>query len=291
MASSSSGDNPVNIKDAVEVLVHSLDDESSIVREASISALYEIAPLNPMLVLDCCSLISRGGRKRFGNIAGVFTVMAHAVRAIDSKDADTFFMSKLVKITLAEMISSKDVNADWQRAASGLIVAVGMHMPDLMMEEISVHLSGPNSSLPAVVQTLADFASTGALLFIPRLKGVLLRVLPILGNVKDSQRPIFANAFKCWCQAALQHDNDSPFEAFLDADVLSFLNSVFELLLKVWVNSRDLKNHLNMRAVSKACQAGVWQDFSSPAGCCLKPSASGYSWPREGVMMTKQLRF
>ncbi|XP_031501558.1 protein SHOOT GRAVITROPISM 6 isoform X2 [Nymphaea colorata] len=244
MASSSAGDHAVNTKDAVEVLIHSLDDESSVVREASMAALYEIAPLNPMLVLDCCSVISRGGRKRFGNIAGVFTVMAHAVRAIDSKDVDPFFMSKLVKITLAEMISSKDVNADWQRAASGLVVAIGMHMPDLMMEEISVHLSGPHSSLPAMVQTLADFASTGASLFIPRLKGVLLRVLPILGNVKDSQRPIFANAFKCWCQAALQHDHDSSFEAFLDADVLSFLNSVFELLLKVWVNSRDLKVRL-----------------------------------------------
>lgn len=94
-----------------------------------------------------------------------------------------------------------------------------------MMEEIFFHLSGPNSALPAMVQILADFASSEgfvsvaliyfhsfssitaiifrtteilicsfeALKFTPRLKDVLLRVLPILGSVKDSQKPIFAN--------------------------------------------------------------------------------------------------
>lgn len=35
--------------------------------------------------------------------------------------------------------------------------------------------------------------STKALQFTPRLKGVLSRVLPILGNVRDVHRPIFAN--------------------------------------------------------------------------------------------------
>jgi len=32
-----------------------------------------------------------------------------------------------------------------------------------------------------------------ALQFTPRLKDVLLRVLPILGSVRDGQRPVFAN--------------------------------------------------------------------------------------------------
>lgn len=37
------------------------------------------------------------------------------------------------------------------------------------------------------------FNSIEALQFTPRLKGVLLRVLPILGNIRDVHRPIFAN--------------------------------------------------------------------------------------------------
>ncbi|WJZ93744.1 hypothetical protein VitviT2T_012661 [Vitis vinifera] len=167
--------------------------------------------------------------------------MASAVRALEKRDVDPPFMAKLAKIATAEMISSKELSADWQRAAAGLLVSIGSHLPDLMMEEIFLHLPGPNSALPAMVQILADFASADALQFTPRLKGVLSRVLPILGNVRDAHRPIFANAFKCWCQASWQYSMDFPSTSPLDADVMSFLNSAFELLLRVWATSRDLK--------------------------------------------------
>ncbi|CAL9086725.1 unnamed protein product [Musa textilis] len=240
---SSSGSLPV--LEAVQVLVSSLVDESPVVRESSLAALREIAPLNPLLVIDCCVSISKGGRRRFGNMAGVFLVMAGAVRAMDPKDVDTTYMAKLAKIATSEIITSKELNADWQRAAAGLLVSIGSHAPDLMMEEVFLHLSGPNSALQSMVQILADFASAEALKFTPHLKDVLLRVLPILGSVRDAQRPVFANAFKCWCQAAWQYIGDFPSDPLLDSDVMSFMNSVFELLLRVWAGSRDLKVRLS----------------------------------------------
>jgi hypothetical protein len=80
-----------------------------------------------------------------------------------------------------------------------------------------------------------------ALQFSSRLKDVLLRVLPILGSVRDTHRPIFANAFKCWCQATWQHLGDFPSDHLFDSDVMSFMNSVFELLLRAWASSRDLR--------------------------------------------------
>ncbi|XP_072987438.1 protein SHOOT GRAVITROPISM 6 isoform X1 [Typha latifolia] len=233
------------LPEAVQVLVSSLADESPIVRKASLESLREIAPLNPMLVLDCCSAVSRGGRRRFSNMAGVFLVMASAVQAMDRKDVEPTYMAKLAKAATTEIVTSKEFNADWQRAAASLLVSIGSHAPDLMMEEIFLHLSGTNSALPAMVQILADFASAEALQFTPRLKDVLLRVLPILGNVRDAQRPVFANAFKCWCQAAWQYHGDYPSDPLLDSDVMSFMNSVFDLLLRVWSNSRDLKVRLS----------------------------------------------
>ncbi|KAH0471150.1 hypothetical protein IEQ34_000873 [Dendrobium chrysotoxum] len=236
---------PVPAPEAVLVLVSSLADESSIVRDASVAALKEIAPLNPLTVLDCCCAVFRGARRRFANMAGVFTVMACAARAMDKRDVDPALMTKLAKIATAEIITSKELNAEWQRAAASLLVSIGSHVPDLMMEEIFFHLSGPNSALPAMVQILADFAYAEAFKFTPRLKDVLLRVLPILGGVKDSQRPIFANAFKCWCEAAWHYIGDFPSHPVLDSDVISFLNSVFELLLRVWASSRDLKVRLS----------------------------------------------
>ncbi|KAJ6742502.1 MAESTRO HEAT-LIKE REPEAT FAMILY MEMBER 1 [Salix viminalis] len=240
MASSSSGIS-IAASEAVQVLVSSLADESSTVRQSSMASLKDIATLNPLLVLDCCYTVSRGGRRRFGNMAGVFQVSALGVSALKEGDVDPSFMAKLAKIATTEMISSKELNADWQRAAAGLLVSIGSHLPDLMIEEIFLHLSGPSSALPAMVQILADFASANAIQFIPRLKGVLSRVLPILGNVRDVHRPIFANAFRCWCQATWQYNMDSPSHSPLDADVMSFLNSAFELLLRVWATSRDLK--------------------------------------------------
>lgn len=242
MASSpSSSANSIPAPEAVQVLVSSLADESSVVREASMASLKDIASLNPLLVLDCCAAVSRGGRRRFGNVSGLFQVMAFGVRALDKDDADHTFMSKLTKIATSEMISTKEINTDWQKAASRLLVSIGSHFPDLMMEEISVHLSGASSALPAMVQTLAEFASTDALQFTPRVKAVLSRVLPILGSVRDVHRPVFANAFKCWCQATSLYSTEFPSHEVLDADVMSFLNSAFELFLRVWVSSRDLK--------------------------------------------------
>ncbi|KAK8493247.1 hypothetical protein V6N13_035112 [Hibiscus sabdariffa] len=241
MASSSSLGSSIPAPEAVQVLVSSLADESPMVREASMASLKELSPLNPLLVLDCCSAVSRGGRRRFGNMAGVFQVMAFGVRALDKKDIDASYTGKLAKIATAEIISSKELNVDWQRAAASLLVAIGLHLPDLMMEELFLHLSGPSSSLPAMIQILADFASADALQFTPRLKGVLSRVLPILGNVRDVHRPIFANAFKCWCQAVWQYNIDFPSNSLIDGAVMSFLNSAFELLLRVWAASRDLK--------------------------------------------------
>ncbi|KAL4297964.1 hypothetical protein GQ457_12G011030 [Hibiscus cannabinus] len=241
MASSSSLGSSIPAPEAVQVLVSSLADESPVVREASMASLKEISPLNPLLVLDCCSAVSRGGRRRFGNMAGVFQVMAFGVGALDRNDIDASYIGKLAKIATAEIISSKELNTDWQRAAASLLVAIGLHLPDLMMEEIFLHLSGPISALPAMIQILADFASADALQFTPCLKGVLSRVLPILGNVRDVHRPIFANAFKCWCQAVWQCNIDFPSNSLIDGDVMSFLNSAFELLLRVWASSRDLK--------------------------------------------------
>ncbi|XP_021290042.1 protein SHOOT GRAVITROPISM 6 isoform X3 [Herrania umbratica] len=241
MASSSSIGSSLPAPEAVQVLVSSLADESPMVREASMASLKDISPLNPLLVLDCCSAVSRGGRRRFGNMAGVFQVMAFGVRALDKKDIDASYMGKLAKIATAEIISSKELNADWQRAAASVLVSIGSHLPDLMIEEIFLHLSGPSSALPAMVQILADFASADAMQFTPRLKGVLSRVLPLLGNVRDAHRSIFANAFKCWCQAVWQYNLDFPSDSPLDGDVMSFLNSAFELLLRVWAASRDLK--------------------------------------------------
>lgn len=45
--------------------------------------------------------------QRFGNMAGVFQVMAFSVGALEKGESDAVFMGKLAKIATAEIISSK----------------------------------------------------------------------------------------------------------------------------------------------------------------------------------------
>ncbi|KAH0886943.1 LOW QUALITY PROTEIN: hypothetical protein HID58_063039 [Brassica napus] len=235
MASSSLGSS-IPAPEAVQLLVSSLADDSSVVREASMASLRDIASLNPLLVLDVAMLchveeegIDLTGLRESG---GCCSVMAFSVGALEIGESDEAFMGKLAKIATAEIISSKELNADWQRQASGLLVSIGTHFPDLMMEELFLHLSGPASASPAMVQILLILP---LLMFTPRLKDVLSRVLPILGNVRDVHRPIFANAFKCWSQAVWLYITDLTSDSPLDSDV------IFELLLRVWTTSRDHK--------------------------------------------------
>ncbi|KAG6479397.1 hypothetical protein ZIOFF_062860 [Zingiber officinale] len=112
-----------------------------------------------------------------------------------------------------------------------------------MMEEVFLHLSGSNIALQSMVQILADFATVEG---VQHLLCALTFSFPlhVFLVVRDAQRPVFANAFKCWCQAAWQYIRDFPSDPLLDTDVMSFMNSVFELLLRVWASSRDLKVRL-----------------------------------------------
>ncbi|EHA8588355.1 hypothetical protein COCNU_scaffold004857G000020 [Cocos nucifera] len=91
-----------------------------------------------------------------------------------------------------------------------------------MMEEIFLHLSGTNSALPAMVQILADYASAEGYAYLCLLYVYLM--VP---------------------EAAWQYIGDFPSDSLLDSDVMSFMNSVFELLLRVWASSRDLKVRLS----------------------------------------------
>lgn len=248
MASSLSGD-AFSRPEVIQVLVGALGDESAMVRKAAIGALQENASFNSIAILDCCTNMFRSGRRRFGqdgcHIAGIFQIMAFTVRVMNEHEIDAALMTKLAKVATSEMIISKDLNTDWQHAASSLLVAIGTRLPDLMMEEVFLHVGGSSVAISAMVQTLAEFASADACQFTLRLKDVLLRVLPVLGNVKDAQRPIFANAIKCWCQAAWQYRADFPSAPPFDSDVLAFLHSAFDLLLRVWATSCELKVRLS----------------------------------------------
>ncbi|KAI8563250.1 hypothetical protein RHMOL_Rhmol03G0098300 [Rhododendron molle] len=169
MASSSSG-NAIPAPNAVRVLVSSLADESPMVREASRASIKDIALLNPLLVLDCCSTVSRGGRR--------------------------------------------ELHADWQGTCSNRLTFARLgNFFDLVARPMRAIIDDGrivSSSIRAKFGSSSYGSSTCRLCFCrsmqftPRLKGVLLRVLPILGNVTEAHHPIFANGVVIFLDSLLQ---------------------------------------------------------------------------------------
>ncbi|GKD65508.1 NADPH:adrenodoxin oxidoreductase, mitochondrial isoform X2 [Tanacetum coccineum] len=116
-------------------------------------------------------------------------------------------------------------------------------------------LSAQNSALPAMVQILSGFATSDALQFMLRIKGVISRVLPILGNVRDQHRPIFANAFKC--RKVYLVGRRGPVQAVCTTKELREILAIKDLhinireadLLKTSADEEEMKNNRIRRRV------------------------------------------
>jgi hypothetical protein len=64
-------------------------------------------PSNFMCLHACFFMVDLFDAQKFGNLTGVFLVMASAVRVMDQKDADSTYLGKLAKIATSEIITSK----------------------------------------------------------------------------------------------------------------------------------------------------------------------------------------
>ncbi|GBG91891.1 hypothetical protein CBR_g53950, partial [Chara braunii] len=244
--SSSNGGGGVSTSAAViKVVVNAMADISVPVREAAAATLQENANRHAMTILEYCKASLRTGKRRPGSHhAGVLRVMAHVVREMSDADVDEMSLRSLVKIGMGEMLNIKELMTEWQLGGSALLVALAARMPKLVMDEVFLQFSSSNVPVVAIVRTLADFAAENALLFVPYLKDVLSRVLPVLGGVKDAQRQIFATAFMLWCQGLTQYYLNVPRAPAIDSDTQALIESAFELFLSTWILSREPKVRL-----------------------------------------------
>ncbi|KAF8392854.1 hypothetical protein HHK36_021093 [Tetracentron sinense] len=104
-----------------QMLVSSLGDESSMVREASMAAFKDIVIAGIHFWFWIVTLLFLEFRKYFS-------------------DSETW-LAKFTKIATSEIISSKELNGVWQRAAAGLLVSIGSHVPDLVFWLLLVKLA------------------------------------------------------------------------------------------------------------------------------------------------------
>ncbi|XP_024532467.1 protein SHOOT GRAVITROPISM 6 isoform X4 [Selaginella moellendorffii] len=228
----------------IRALVGALSDSSDAVREAATISLCKDAR-GAHVILDCCLTSLRTVKRRGGQVAvhrsSVLNVMARTIRDMERMQLSEDKIKSMVKISFTEMTSCKDLDSSWEHAASSLLVAVCCQMPSLVMEEIFLQLVGGSVPVLALVQALAEFSTIDAVQFVPHMKGVLSRVLPLLGGIKDAQKKTFADAFACWSAGMIVYVEKYPSAPYLGPDMQALLHSAFDLFLGRWLLARDAK--------------------------------------------------
>eukprot|EP00897_Mesotaenium_endlicherianum_P005197 jgi/Mesen1/4705/ME000241S03745 len=137
-----------------------------------------------------------------------------------------------------------------QRTARLAVAELAAH-PKMMAEAFATP-PGSQLPLPAIVRTLGNFSQVDGAHFLPYLKDALMRVVPPLGSIPDTQRHVFATAMGQWSQAVTSHHaesalpsgSDQPSPTPLDSDSQAFMYSAFELFLLKWLGSRHSKVQL-----------------------------------------------
>ena len=111
----------------------------------------------------------------------------------------------------------------------------------------------PTMQLPNyfVMKSLADFAHSYPSKFIPYLKTIMTKILPLLSLVKqDNMKWIFAVSFGRFAEAILQCSVEpEPNPAYAVSEFAATMNTALNIVHTEWVNAREL------RVRAAACEA------------------------------------
>ncbi|KAH9515723.1 Maestro heat-like repeat-containing protein member 1 [Bulinus truncatus] len=154
----------------------------------------------------------------------------------------------LIKQASSELTQSKEVSPEWQTAASGVLVALGMkYCNDVMGEMLEKFLPG---ILPHffVVQTIGNLAVANVYDMVPHLTAVLGTMLPMLGLAKyDNMRWVFASALSKFSEAILEYCANLDQAPDKTVSIDRFANEIFsayDILFNVWLQSKEAKLRL-----------------------------------------------
>jgi len=187
-------------------LLASADDDSETVRDQVIASLRILAGKNLADVLQaCCNWLTKnkhGDTSRKQRLivcrAIVEILKSHAT---PGSIADKL-LADLVTAAFAEMTAINEISDDWANEACTLYVELCDLAPATGMKALLEAI--PSGQVPHyfVLKAASDFAALSPLRFLPFLKEVLAKLLPILSMAKqDNHRAIFSYAMGMFCDA------------------------------------------------------------------------------------------
>lgn len=229
-------------------LLDSITDKDPVVQEQVCSALCSLGESQPGETLHACEEYLRQHDKlahpyRAKVLRAMETILSSHIHELDKDTAGI-----VILLASSEMTRTKELDCDWQQAASSVLVAVGKRFINQVMEEVLSRFQPGVLPHTSVLHTLASLSVSNAFGMVPFLPSILSTMLPMLGMAKqDALRVVFC--------CALQHFSESTLEYLANLDQApdptvrkdTFAADIFgayDILFHHWLQSRDAKLRL-----------------------------------------------
>ncbi|XP_035296589.1 maestro heat-like repeat-containing protein family member 1 isoform X10 [Cricetulus griseus] len=236
------------IKKLSFTLLDSITDKDPVVQEQVCSAICSLGEAQPGETLRACEEYLRQHDKlahpyRTKVLRAMETVLSSHIHELDKDTAGI-----VILLASSEMTKTKELDCDWQQAASSVLVAVGKRFINQVMEEVLSRFQPGVLPHSSVLHTLASLSVSNAFGMVPFLPSILSTMLPMLGMAKqDALRVVFC--------CALQHFSESTLEYLANLDQApdptvrkdTFAADIFgayDILFHQWLPSRDAKLRL-----------------------------------------------
>ncbi|XP_076448959.1 maestro heat-like repeat-containing protein family member 1 isoform X1 [Babylonia areolata] len=238
------------VDDMTMALIDAAHDKDEETKEVIGTALFDLGKKKPLLVLSAChSYLKKHTKLSLDHRIVILNCIERIVKeTLDALDAR--MAVDLIQLASQELTQSKEVEPDWQTAASGVLVALGnKYCDDVMGEMLQKFQPGV---LPHffVVQTIGNLASANVYGMVPHLTAVLGTMLPMLGLAKyDNMRWVFASALSKFSEAIVEYvaNLDKAPDSSVSKDRFAGeIFSAYELLFNNWLQSKETKLRLQI---------------------------------------------
>lgn len=229
-------------------LIDAANDKQHEVRQMIMTSLHELGKKQPEMVLSAIKgylikhqKLSQGHR----------VVLLKSASKIIHDTLSTLSLGlgkQMIKLASAEMTKSKEVEPDWQSAASEVLVALGKRFDHQVMAELLDKLAPGTLPHYFVVQTLASFSISNPYGVVPFLKDILGRMLPMMGMAKqDNLKWVIANCLARFCESIIDYVANAESAPYPDITVDRFygeISSAYDILFSVWIRASEAKIRL-----------------------------------------------
>ncbi|KAK7115260.1 maestro heat-like repeat-containing protein family member 1 isoform X1 [Littorina saxatilis] len=238
------------VDDMTMALIDAAHDKDGEAKEVIGTALFELGKKKPMLVLSAChSYLKKHSKLSLDHrIVILNTIERIARETLDTLDAR--MAVDLIQLASHELTQSKEVEPEWQTAASGILVALGTKYCDDVMGEMLQKFQPGVLPHFFVVQTIGNLAAANVYGMVPHLTAVLGTMLPMLGLAKyDNMRWVFASALSKFSEAIVEYVanlDKAPDSSVSKERFAGEIFSAYDLLFNNWLQSKEAKLRLQI---------------------------------------------